>query len=69
MHRPKRHGDATPYLRAGKPVLNAEYVQDGESRPRFCAADIRAGITGALFGVALSGRVYEPCAPARALRP
>jgi hypothetical protein len=57
-------GDATPYLRAGKPVLNAEYVQDGETRSRFCPADIRAGITGALFGVSLSGGVYEPCAPA-----
>ena len=58
------HGDATPYLQAGKPVLNAEYVQDGESRAHFCAADSRAGITGALFGVGLSGRLYEPCAPA-----
>jgi hypothetical protein len=64
-----RHGDATPYLRAGKPVLNAEYVQDGESPARFCAADVRAGITGALFGVALSGGVYAPCAPARATSP
>jgi hypothetical protein len=60
-----RHGDATPYLRAGKPVLNAEYVQDGESRSRFCAADLRAGITGALFGVDLGGGTYQPCAPAR----
>jgi hypothetical protein len=58
------HGDATPYLRTGKPVLNAEYVQDGESRSAFCAADVRAGITGALFGVDLRGRPYRPCAPA-----
>ena len=33
-------GDATPYLRAGKPVLNAEYTQDGETTARFCAADL-----------------------------
>jgi hypothetical protein len=60
------HGDATPYLRAGKPVLNAEYVQDGETTGRFCAADRRAGITGALFDLDLDGRVYRPCAPAGA---
>lgn len=58
------HGDATPYLRLGKPVLNAEYTADGESRSRFCPGDLRAGITGALFNVALNGAVYRPCAPA-----
>jgi hypothetical protein len=57
-------GDATAYLRAGKPVLNAEYTQDGETTARFCGADLAAGITGALFGVDLSGGTYEPCAPA-----
>jgi len=57
------HGDGTPYLRAGKPVLNAEYVEDGERTSSFCAADIAAGISGALFDLALDGRVYKPCAP------
>jgi Glycoside-hydrolase family GH114 len=57
------HGDATPYLRLGKPVLNAEYTADGESRPSFCPSDLRAGITGALFNVGLNGAVYRPCAP------
>ena len=58
------HGDGTPYLRRGKPVLNAEYVQDGETTAKFCAADVKAGISGALFGVNLNGGVYRPCAPA-----
>jgi hypothetical protein len=57
-------GDGTPYLRRGKPVLDAEYTADGETTARFCAADRRAGIAGALFDVALDGRAYEPCAPA-----
>ncbi len=57
-------GDATPYLRAGKPVLNAEYTQDGETTARFCAADLAVGITGALFDVDLGGKTYRPCAPA-----
>lgn len=58
-------GDATPYLRRGKPVLNAEYVQDGERTRKFCAADTAAGISGALFSVALgNARDYRPCAPA-----
>ena len=57
-------GDATPYLRAGKPVLNAEYTQDGATTARFCAADIAAGITGALFDVGLGRSTYRPCAPA-----
>jgi Glycoside-hydrolase family GH114 len=57
-------GDATPYLRLGKPVLNAEYTADGESRSKFCPADLRAGIAGALFNVGLNGTVYRPCAPA-----
>jgi hypothetical protein len=57
-------GDATPYLRAGKPVLNAEYTEDGETTAKFCAADLAAGITGALFDVDLGGKTYRPCAPA-----
>jgi hypothetical protein len=62
-------GDGTPYLRRGKPVLNAEYTTDGETTAKFCPADRRAGIAGALFNVALDGRVYEPCAPARSAVP
>lgn len=55
-------GDWDSYLRAGKPVLNAEYVQDGEATARFCAADLRAGIWGALFSVSLNGaRDYRVC--------
>jgi hypothetical protein len=56
-------GDATAYLAAHKPVLNAEYTQDGESTSKFCSADIAAGITGALFDVNLAGGTYGPCAP------
>jgi hypothetical protein len=63
-------GDGTPYLRRGKPVLDAEYTSDGEATARFCAADVRAGITGALFDVGLDGRIYEPCRrPRRPRRP
>lgn len=54
-------GDATAYLSAGKPVLNAEYTQDGETTAKFCSSDEAAGITGALFDVSLSGTTYEPC--------
>jgi hypothetical protein len=59
-------GDASAYLAAGKPVLNAEYVGDGETTAKFCSADITHGITGALFNVNLSGGTYQPCAPAGA---
>jgi Glycoside-hydrolase family GH114 len=62
-------GDATPYLDAGKPVLNAEYTQDGETTANFCAGDVAAGITGALFDVNLDGQTYEPCAPVGQTRP
>ena len=58
-------GDGTPYLRAGKPVLNAEYVEDRETAAKFCSADVAAGITGALFNVDLNGKTYIPCAPGR----
>ena len=55
-------GDWDIYLAHGKPVLNAEYVQDGESTAKFCAADQKAGIWGALFTVDLNGPTpYTPC--------
>jgi hypothetical protein len=47
----------TPYLSAGKPVLNAEY-SGGTS---FCAADNAAGIMGALYSINLDGSTYTPC--------
>ena len=47
-----------PYLRAGKPVLNAEY---GRSPSAFCAADTRAGIMGARYSLGLDGSTFEPC--------
>jgi hypothetical protein len=52
-------GAFRPYLRAGKPVLNAEYRRG--SYPGFCASDNRAGIMGALFNLALNGHRYRPC--------
>jgi hypothetical protein len=60
-------GDATAYLHAGKPVLNAEYTEDGATSAKFCSADVAAGITGALFNVDLDGKskTYIPCAPGR----
>jgi hypothetical protein len=61
-------GDGTPYLRRAKPVLNAEYVEDGETTANFCAADVKAGISGALFNVTLNGSTYDPCAPVRPRR-
>jgi hypothetical protein len=55
-------GDWDAYLAAGKPVLNAEYVQDGEATARFCPADDGWGIWGALFSVALNAATdYQPC--------
>jgi hypothetical protein len=62
-------GDATAYLAAGKPVLNAEYSQDGETTAKFCTKDEAAGIVGALFNVSLAGGTYGPCAPATATSP
>ncbi len=47
----------TPYLTAGKPVLNAEYG----SSSAFCSADNTAGIMGARFGLELDGKTFEPC--------
>ena len=62
---PARAAAATPprTSRAGKPVLNAEYTQDGETTAKFCPADTAAGIIGALFDVDLDGNTYTPCAP------
>jgi hypothetical protein len=55
-------GDATAYLAAGKPVLNAEYKDsDKETAAKFCPADISAGIVGSLFDVDLDGKSYTPC--------
>lgn len=48
-------GDWNAYLALGKPVLNAEYVQDGETTAAFCPSDRRFGIWGALFSTALAG--------------
>jgi hypothetical protein len=48
-----------PYLRAHKPVLNAEYERS--LYPSFCAADMRAGIMGALYNLELDGRLFRPC--------
>jgi hypothetical protein len=51
-------GDFSPYLAAGKPVLNAEYKLKPK---RFCSADEALGIVGARFNLALNGKRYEPC--------
>jgi glycosyl hydrolase family 114 len=53
--------DANLYVSAHKPVLNAEYTEDGESTAKFCSADESAGITGALFNVDLDGKTYQTC--------
>ncbi len=50
------------YLNLGKPVLDAEYTQDGETTAKFCSADNRVGITGSLFSVDLNGSFYQSCA-------
>jgi hypothetical protein len=47
------------YLTAGKPVLNAEYKRS--LYPGFCGSDNRVGIMGALYNLALDGRVYRGC--------
>ncbi len=51
-------GDFTPYLTAGKPVLNAEYHR---ATAKFCASDDAAGIMGARFNLALNGKRFQPC--------
>jgi len=50
-----------PYIAAGKPVWNAEYTDDGETTAMFCAADVSAGIVGALFSINLDGSLFQPC--------
>jgi hypothetical protein len=50
--------DFAPYLRAGKPVIDAEYKLADK---KFCAADEAAGIVGARFNLALNGKRFEPC--------
>lgn len=50
-----------PYVTAGKPVWNAEYTEDGETTAMFCAADVSAGIVGALFSIKLDGSLFQPC--------
>jgi hypothetical protein len=52
-------GSFEPYLRAGKPVLNAEYQR--ALYPGFCANDNRLGISGALYALELDGTRFEPC--------
>ncbi|MHB1837275.1 MAG: endo alpha-1,4 polygalactosaminidase, partial [Solirubrobacteraceae bacterium] len=52
-------GAFRPYLRAGKPVLNAEYR--ASLYPGFCSADARLGISGALYALALDGSRFRPC--------
>ena len=52
-------GAFRPYLRAGKPVLNAEYQRS--LYPGFCANDRRLGISGALYALELNGTLFEPC--------
>jgi hypothetical protein len=50
-----------PYIRANKPVWDAEYTSDGETTAMFCPPDVSAGIVGALFALALDGSVFQPC--------
>ena len=37
-------------------------MDDGETTAAFCAADVKAGIVGALFSLDLDGSLFEPCA-------
>ncbi|HEX4334500.1 MAG TPA: endo alpha-1,4 polygalactosaminidase [Polyangiaceae bacterium] len=50
-----------PYTAAGKPAWDAEYTDDGETTAKFCDADIKANIAGALFNLDLDGSLFEPC--------
>jgi hypothetical protein len=52
-------GSFAPYVRAGKPVLDAEY--SSRLYPGFCATDRRLGFQGALYDLALNGKLYKPC--------
>ena len=46
-------------------MLNAEYTDDGETTQKFCTADNKLGITGALFSVDLDGSSYASCTEGR----
>lgn len=48
-----------PYLRAHKPVLDAEYKRS--LYPGFCSRDNARGIMGALYNTALNGSTYRVC--------
>jgi len=50
-----------PYTAAGKPAWDAEYTEDGETIAKFCDADVKANIAGALFELALDGKLFQPC--------
>jgi hypothetical protein len=50
-----------PYTAANKPAWNAEYTEDGATTASFCAADVSAGIVGALFSIDLNGSLFQPC--------
>lgn len=54
-----------PYLRAGKPVLNAEYKRS--LFPAFCTNDQRLGISGALYALGLNGTLFRECPVSLAL--
>ena len=49
----------SPYLRARKPVLDAEYKRS--LYPGFCARDNATGMMGALYNLALNGSRYRIC--------
>jgi hypothetical protein len=51
-----------PYPAANKPAWNAEYTEDGATTASFCAADVGAGIVGALYAIDLDGSLFQPCA-------
>jgi len=48
----------TPYLVAGKPVMDAEY---NLSTSQFCTVDNSDGIMAALYNSLLDGTTYQPC--------
>jgi hypothetical protein len=50
-----------PYTAAGKPAWDAEYTEDGETTGKFCDADVKANIAGALFNLDLDGSLFQPC--------
>jgi hypothetical protein len=54
-------GALAPYPAANKPAWNAEYTEDGATTASFCAADVGAGIVGALYSIDLDGSLFQPC--------